>query len=392
MACAGLFTLIDLFGPQAISPVLAARFHATASETSFGVNAASLGMAVSGFLAACFADRLDRRRAIIGCLLALAATTILLASSDDLWGFATLRAAQGLCMGAAFAVSVAYVAEEWGPLGKASTVMAAYVTGNIIGQMLGRILAGAIVELAGWREVFFAFGALNLIGGLALWRALPAGRRQNSALAASADIRERLRMHLSDCRLQGAFAVGFLILAVFASEFTYVNFRLEAAPFNVAPSELGLLYGVFCAAIISTPLAGPMIRRIGHPAALTFGAIVSLSGALLTLSGSLAIVIIGMALVACGLFFSQAVATAFTGYAAQAFKATASGLYMAAYYTGGICGTTLLGLIFEHGGWHWMTMTIIGLLILMAGIARLRWRHAVRDSRIADIVSPGYVP
>jgi predicted MFS family arabinose efflux permease len=337
MACAGLCTLIDLFGPQVMAPALAERFNVGASEISFGVNAATLGMAVSGFLAACFADWLDRKRVIIGCLLALTALTILLAGSSSLWAFAALRAGQGLAMGAAFAVSVAFIAEEW-PLGAAPTIMAAYVTGNIVGQAVGRVVAGALVEHAGWRQVFVAFAAINLVGALGIWKALPTGRAQRTALVSVENIAERLLAHLSDRRLQGAFAVGSIILATFATEFTYVNFLLVRAPFNMSSGATGLLYLVFCLAVISTPLAGPITQRIGHPGALALGALVSSVGAWLTLSSILALVIFGSALVACGLFFSQAVATAYTGYAARSYKATASGLYMAAYYAGGILG------------------------------------------------------
>jgi predicted MFS family arabinose efflux permease len=388
MACAGLFTLIDLFGPQAIAPLLAERLRAGPAEMSSVLNAATIGMAISGFLAACFGDSFDRKRLIVTCLFALAGMTLLLAISGTLLSFALLRVAQGLFMGTAFAVSVAFIAEQWGPVGAASGVMAAYVTGNIVGQMLGRMIAGAVAQMIGWPCVFLAFAAINLMGALVLWSKLPGGRPQRSPDLSATTIAGRLIAQLSDPRLQGAFAIGFLILAIFATEFTYVNFRLAGPPFNVSPRALGLLYAVFCVAAVTTPFAGRIVRQLGHRGALAFGAAFTIFGALLTLSGSLWHVVCGITIIASGLFFSQAVATAYTGFAADRFKATASGLYMVGYYTGGIFGTAILGVVFEHRGWGGLTLTIIALLTLMALIALMRWQKAPRTTAEAMFSRP----
>jgi MFS family permease len=51
------------------------------------------------------------------------------------------------------------------------------------------------------------------------------------------------------------------------------------------------------------------------------------------------------------LFFAQAVATGFVGRAANAERAAASGLYLSAYYCGGLVGTGLVGWLYESFGW-----------------------------------------
>jgi len=58
----------------------------------------------------------------------------------------------------------------------------------------------------------------------------------------------------------------------------------------------------------------------------------------------------GMTLVGAGTFFAQATATGFVSRAASD-RAAASGVYLAAYFTGGLAGTALLGMAYQHWGW-----------------------------------------
>ena len=66
---------------------------------------------------------------------------------------------------------------------------------------------------------------------------------------------------------------------------------------------------------------------------------------------SLPIIIFGMTLVGVGTFFAQAVATGHVGRVAEGDRAAASGLYLSAYYCGGLVGAALVGLLFDDFGW-----------------------------------------
>lgn len=366
-----LFTLMDLFGPQAIAPVLTTTFATSAIHMGVVINAATIGMAISGLLTACVADRIERKPVMVVVLVLLAVPTFLLGCTADLVTFAVLRIVQGLLMCASFTVAIAYVAEEWGPSGAAPLVMAAYVTGNVGSNLVGRLLIGSITQYASWRYAFFLLAAINLTGGLLLWLVLPRGNlprlRLNRRTFAS------LHQHLRNSRLRGAYIIGFLILFTFIGVFTYVNFLLALPPFNLTPATLGALYAVFLVSLVATPAAGPAVRRFGEATAVTLGAAISLGGVVLTLCKALPIVVAGLALVGVGTFFSQAVATGFTGKAGGDARAAASGLYLASYYTGGICGAVLLGLVYDTWAWPGCVAAIGAAFIIMAAIPSMTW-------------------
>ena len=71
----------------------------------------------------------------------------------------------------------------------------------------------------------------------------------------------------------------------------------------------------------------------------------------LVLLSHLPSVLVGLTLIGVGTFLAQAVTTGFVGRAASPNPASASGIYLAAYFTGGLIGTAALGYLFETIGW-----------------------------------------
>jgi YNFM family putative membrane transporter len=283
MALASFFSLIDLFGPQAMVPVLTNAFATTPGRMGIIVNAATIGMAVTGIATAFVADRFERKKVMVAALLLLALPTMLVAFADNLYAFAALRIAQGSFMCVGFMVAIAYIAEEWGPCGAAPVIMSAYVTGNVAANMLGRMIAGAAAQYANWHVAFLAMASLNLLGALLLYAVLPRSRHFRR-VASKSSIITSVQLHLADSRLDAACLVGFLILFGFIGTFTYVNFRLARPPFDLSPTTLGLLYAVFVVSLVATPAAGLTIKRLGHRVALLAGSGISIAGVTMTLS------------------------------------------------------------------------------------------------------------
>jgi predicted MFS family arabinose efflux permease len=83
----------------------------------------------------------------------------------------------------------------------------------------------------------------------------------------------------------------------------------------------------------------------------------------------LSAVLVGMMLVGVGTFFAQACATGFVGRAATSDRGSASGLYLACYFFGGLIGSAVLGVIFDMFGWTACVAGIGGSLIVAALLA-----------------------
>ena len=140
-------TLVDLFATQAILPSLAAAYGVGPAAMGLAVNAATLGMALGSLGVAFFGRAIDRRRGVMLSLAALAVPTALLAVAPGLWTFAGLRIVQGVCMAAAFALTLSYLAEHCSAEETAGA-FAAYITGNVASNLFGRWMAAAAPPMA----------------------------------------------------------------------------------------------------------------------------------------------------------------------------------------------------------------------------------------------------
>ncbi|HYD37192.1 MAG TPA: MFS transporter, partial [Allosphingosinicella sp.] len=136
----GFLTLVDLFATQAILPGLAKDYGVSPAEIGVAANASTLGMAIAGLLAGALGARVERRRAIWMSLALLAVPTALLAFAPNLTVFALLRVTQGLFMASAFTLTLAYLAERC-TLAAAPGALAAYVTGGVASNLVGRLTA-----------------------------------------------------------------------------------------------------------------------------------------------------------------------------------------------------------------------------------------------------------
>lgn len=365
-------TVVDLFATQAILPSLTKAYGVTPAAMSVAVNASTFGMAVAGLAVAFFSRRIDRRRGIVLSLALLSIPTALLAVAPDLTSFAVLRIIQGLFMSAAFSLMLAYLGEQCSAA-DAAGAFAAYITGNVASNFIGRLMSAGVADHLGLAANFYLFALLNLLGAVLVYftvrRTAPsAATGTRSPLAAWGE-------HLRNPPLRATFAIGFCILFAFIGTFTYVNFVLVRDPIAVSPMALGLVYFVFLPSVLTTPLAGRAAHRFGTRKTIWGSTAVAAAGLPLLLLPSLAAVMAGLALVAVGTFFAQATATGFASRAATSDRGAASGIYLASYFFGGIVGSVVLGQLFDRFGWSACVAGIGGALAAVALLAARLKKH-----------------
>jgi MFS transporter, YNFM family, putative membrane transport protein len=361
-------TVVDLFATQAILPALTSAYGVTPAAMGFAVNASTIGMAAGGLAVALFGRTIDRRRGILLSLSLLSIPTALLATMPDLPLFTLLRIAQGLCMSAAFALTLAYLGEHTSAADTASA-FAAYITGNVASNLFGRWFSAGLVDHFGLAANFWVFAALNLSGAVLVWFTVERTPPMKQMDMSHGPALTSWLSHLANPALRAAFAIGFLILFAFIGTFTYVNFVLVGEPFGIGMMMLGTVYFVFLPSVITTPLAGKVVARFGTRPTLWVSFAVAAIGLPLLVTSSFPAVLLGLALVAIGTFFAQATATGFVGRAATTDRGSASGLYLASYFLGGLVGTAVLGQVFDRLGWTAAVIGIGGALVLGALLA-----------------------
>jgi predicted MFS family arabinose efflux permease len=370
IALTAFLTVVDLFATQAILPSLAQAYGVTPAAMGFAVNASTFGMAIAGLAVAFFSRRIDRRIGILASLTVLALPTALLAVAPNLTVFTALRIAQGLCMSSAFALMLSYLGEAC-TAEETAGAFAAYITGNVASNLFGRLMAAALADHLGLAGNFYVFAALNLAGAVLVYFYLRGTSAMPVLSASGRSAFAVWREHVRNPALRASFVIGFCILFAFIGTFTYVNFVLVREPLSLSRMALGFVYFVFLPSIGTTPLAGRAVARFG--ARRTFWCALAIAGLGLPLLvvAHLSAVLAGLALVGVGTFLAQAVATGFVGRAATVDRGSASGIYLASYFAGGLVGSAVLGQVFDRLGWA-ACVAGVGIALALAAILATR--------------------
>lgn len=228
---AGFCAFLTLFAPQPLLPLLAKAFHASAGAIGLVVTVSTIAVAITAPLTGIVADRFGRKNVIVPAAFLLAIPTILAGLSGSLWQLLFWRFWQGVFTPGIFAITIAYITEEWDQ--GAGAAMSAYVAGTVLGGFSGRMVAALAAAQFSWRWAFLSLGVLNLLGGVAIWAWLPAGRKVEHQKKRPSTARAMLR-HVRNPRLLATYAVGFCVLFTLLATFNYVNFYLAAPPFRWA--------------------------------------------------------------------------------------------------------------------------------------------------------------
>lgn len=374
---AGFCAFLNLYATQPLLPLLANYFHRSHADVTLTVTAGTAGVAIAAPFAGQVADRIGRKRVIVASALLLGLTAFPAAMASSLAALTFWRFVQGLATPGVFAITIAYINDEW-PVDRAASAVGAYVSGTVLGGFSGRVISGFAAQYLGWRWTFTVLGAAALTIAAILERGLPAERGFHRHNAHRAAIWRASAGHLRNPRLAATYAGSFCILFTQVALFTYVTFRLAAPPFSLRPGALGLIFCVYLVGAAVTPLAGRAIDRFGHRAAIMAACAMCAGGAAISLGENLPAVLGGLALASSGVFIANSAATSYIGTATANARALAVGIYVSCYYVGGSFGAAAPGWLWDRWGWT----GCVGLVIcVQAGLAVISGFGFAKESR-----------
>lgn len=380
VVAAGMCAFFDMYITQALLPQLRREFGAGVAAVSLTVTVTTLAVALAAPFAGGLADRFGRRRVLLWAIGLLTLATFGAASARTLPELLVWRALQGAVIPGIFASTVAYIAEEWPPA-QAAAVAGLYVAGTVLGSFCGRFVAGLITAAFSWRAAFVTLGALNLMFLPLVALLLPPSRRFVPAASLLASL-SGVGHHLRNRPLLATYGIGFALLFSQVGSFTYVNFYLSAAPFNLSTHGLSFVFFVFLVGMAVTPLSGRWAMRWGARQVGSAAMAVSGAGMLLTLSHALPEVILGLVLSSGGVFIVQSLATATVPRLAGAARSAAVGLYLSCYYFGGSVGASLPSAVWSAAGWPGCVALVLTVQLAAIVLMRAAWEGRVAPAAL----------
>jgi YNFM family putative membrane transporter len=366
IAFCAIGAFLHLYAPQSVLPMMAQEYGVGAADASPIITAGTLAVAATAPFTGALSDVLGRKRVIVVAmaLLLIPATMSSFAATLDQLIF--WRFMHGLLLPPIFAVTVAYIGDEW-PIGL-------YAAASAVGGFFGRFVPGMLAEQFGWRGGFLALACGSVICLAMVFFLLPTEKKFVRATSLGSSLRQMVG-HLRNPRLLATFAVGFGVLFNFIATFTYLSFHLAAPPFNRTPAFLGSVFVVYLFGSVGALYLGRAIAWFGRRNFVLLVIAVWAGGMLLSLIPSIP-AIVGCLIVAstCGIL-TQASSTSFVAITAKTGTSAAVGLYVTAFYIGGTFGGWLPGLAYEAGGWTYSLALVLGMLSIMAAIVATTWKQ-----------------
>jgi predicted MFS family arabinose efflux permease len=383
-ACGGT-AFLDMYATQPLLPELRAEFHTGEAAVGATISVLTFACALAAPFVGPFADAVGRKRVIVSAIIGLALVTFAAAGAKTLHALLVWRFVQGLFMPAVFAVTVAYVAEEF-PAAVGGRGIAAYIAGNVLGGFLGRYVTAIVASRWDWHVAFVVLGAMNLGGAAFVWALLPRAAHFTREASATGAV-QAVGRFVRDPVLLATYAVGGSVLFSLVAALTFVTYHLAAPPFGLGTVALGNVFFVYLVAVVATPLAGRIIDRLGHRATVLIAIATSATGLLLTLIPSLVAIVVGLTIMTTGVFAAQASSQGYIGVVARERRSTAAALYLTVYYTGGGLGAIFPAVVWSRGGWPATVALIVFVQVLAAAVAALLWtRRAATSAAVIPTV------
>jgi MFS transporter, YNFM family, putative membrane transport protein len=372
--CAGVATFAQLYSPQAVLPLISADLGVGAASAALTVSASTVGLAIGVIPWSTLADRIGRVKAISMSVTAATAVGLLVPFAPTYQLLLAGRLLEGLFVGGVPAIAVAYLTEEIDPA-HAARAAGTFVAGTTIGGLAGRLVASPVAEIAGWRIGIFTVAVVCAVAALSFVKLAPQPRgfipSRESGANPEGGLVHRLFANLRSRRQLTLFAQAFLLMGGFVALYNFLGFRLSAAPFNLPPFAVSLVFLAYLAGTWTSSRAGAEASRFGRKPVLLVSVAVMIAGIAITLSTNVIAVLVGLVVATAGFFGAHSIASGWTGQSAPVGKAQASSLYNLFYYGGSSVVGWFGGVAFDGSGWPAVALMIMALAVIAAVAAAL---------------------
>ncbi|RZT15355.1 YNFM family putative membrane transporter [Kribbella sp. VKM Ac-2569] len=366
---AGLATFALLYSTQPLLPQLVDAFHISPSQSAFSVSFATFGLGLALLIAGPASEVLGRTNLMRWSVAATSVFALLSAFAPTWHLLLALRGLQGIAMAGLPAVAMAYLREE---VHQDSHARASglYIAGTAVGGMAGRLIAGGLSDVGGWRFATAGIAVVGVLCAAVVWLLLPASRNFHPSAARPHDLFRVLR----DPALLALYGIAATAVGAFVAVYNGAVFRLSGSPYELSAGAAGLVFCVYLLGSAGSATAGTLADRYGRRAVVPIGCLITLAGVAITLAAPLRLIVLGLAVMTAGFFAVHGVASGWVparAHASGVGTGQASSMYLFSFYLGSSVFGGLAGTAWSRAEWTGVAGEAAGLFLITLILAVL---------------------
>ncbi|MCB1758534.1 MAG: MFS transporter [Gammaproteobacteria bacterium] len=349
-----------LYEHQPLLPLLARQWGRSPSDAALLTTVTMVPLALAPLVYGYFLERLSARHMLIGGFLSLLVTQAILSSAPDYRWFMVLRAIEGLLLPAIFTSLMTYTS-ALGGVEHSRRNIGFYIAATIVGGYLGRTMTGLVTDLANWQTAFWMWSALALVAVLALLR-LDSDPRGRLVRISRAEIRRLVRKPVN----REGLGAAFLLFFVSASMMNFLPFRIFELNPAMTTGEMAQVYTGYLVGAVISVFSTRIVRLIGSERRTLLLAVgLYFCGVLLFMAERIALLYFAMFVLMGGMFSIHSVLSGYLNHLEAERKGMINGLYVSSYYSGGVLGSFLPGVLYQSAGWTAYSLLMLALVALL---------------------------
>ncbi|MBV7433828.1 MFS transporter [Cardiobacteriaceae bacterium TAE3-ERU3] len=340
---ATICTFITLYIPQPLQPQLAELYGRSTAEGGTLTTVALLPLAIAPIFYGYLLGNIHPASLLRYALIALALSNVAFATIHGFEWLLVIRFIQGALIPILITAIISLLLYQNDRVQK---TLSLYIAFTIIGGFLGRFLSGIFDTWLAWQ--LYPWLIASILFAVAVM--LPA-----SPLNQAKDAYQRPQLQdLVNMLRQRTVLTYYLIIFAFFSCFVgllnYLPFILKQAFPDSSTFTAGLMYSGYITGAGIAVMAERIVRRFGLRRSLVFAAVLFISAMTVLFGNSIILTFVVLFIFCASMFLLHSVAIAEVNKQSRYPKALTNAFYTAFYYSGGVYGSFVPGIVYQHYG------------------------------------------
>lgn len=357
-----LLTISALHMPQPLLPLLSKIFNVEMDTISLIMSATFIPLTIIPIVSGIILNFLSPKKMIFFSALIHSFVVFAISISEAVHLVIFLRFLEGFMISIILTSNTTYIALK-AKKEKIQFYMSYYIAFTTIGGLLGRVIGSGITTYLGWQACFqvMSVSLLLVLPVVHFYlEDIKISKPDKSSLAV-----KKIKMILLDKTNRKIYITVFCLFFVFTGITNFLPFRIKNLFEGSSEIVIGLIYSGFITGIAISFVATKIIKFLGSERrTLLYGLFMYGIFLIMFSIPNLLLIFVVMFGFCSGMFLVHSVASGYLNKLATTQKSLVNGAYIATYYSGGVLGSYLPGIVYKHFGWENFIITLLFMIFV----------------------------